>query len=131
MPSQFFPGFRLSTTDILVLVIASVTSVVLGISQNWLGWLIAFVVCHFFLFCNVFRISRPLELLWAGVFLILAICTARFAIPGWQITLFLSMSLTVILVAIEMRKPSHHGVWWQYINPELPEWWGRNAGSEQ
>lgn len=33
-------------------------------------WLPAVVVAHFFLFCNVFKVPRKLELLWAVVFLI-------------------------------------------------------------
>jgi len=30
---------------------------------------------------------------------------------------------TIICVAVEMRKPSYHGVGWKWINPKLPEWW--------
>jgi hypothetical protein len=29
----------------------------------------------------------------------------------------------VIVVIIERRRPSHHGVGWRKLNPRLPEWW--------
>lgn len=126
---QFSPGFRLSTIDFLVLLVATAVSVEMGIMHDWIGGVIAFVVCHFFLFCNIFRISRPLELVWAGVFLVLAVCSVLFARPGWIATYGLSLVITVIVVAIEMRKPSYHGIWWQRINPGLREWWETNAGA--
>ena len=123
---QFLPGFRLSATDILVLLVATSASVVLALTHDWIGGVIAFVVCHFFLFCNIVRISRPLELAWAGAFLVLAACTVLFAIPGWRVTYLLLLAVTAIVVAIEMRKPSYHGVMWDRINPTLREWWDRN-----
>lgn len=36
----------------------------------WLGFIVAFVVGHFFVFCNIFRVARPLELAWSGVFVV-------------------------------------------------------------
>jgi hypothetical protein len=33
-------------------------------------WLPAMVVFHFFLFCNIFKVPRKLELGWAGVFVL-------------------------------------------------------------
>jgi len=29
----------------------------------------------------------------------------------------------VVVVVVQMRKPSYHGLGWQWINPELPNWW--------
>ena len=84
-------------------------------------------VAHFFLFCNVFRISRPLELLWAGVFLILAGSTVVWNAPGWPATVIVSACVAVAVVVAEMRKPSYHGVGWRRINPRLPEWWAENG----
>jgi hypothetical protein len=31
--------------------------------------------------------------------------------------------VTGIVVVVEMRKPSYHGVGWKWINPGLPAWW--------
>ncbi len=89
----------------------------------WWGFAPAFALAHFFFFCNVVRIARPLELLWAGVFVVLAGATVAFETPGWLVTALVSLLVTVVVVAVEVRKPSYHGVGWQWINPELPAWW--------
>ncbi len=59
---NFQPGFRLSAIDIAVICAGAVATVVFWQRTWWIGFVIAFVTAHFFLFCNVFRISRPLEL---------------------------------------------------------------------
>src|SRR6185503_16949754 len=93
----------------------------------WWGFVPAFVVLHFFLFCNVFRIARPLELAWAVVFVALAGATIVVDQPGWIVTTAVSLVATVIVIALEMRKPSYHGIAWQKINPGLPQWWEANV----
>ena len=91
---------------------------------------IAFVVGHFFLFCNVFRIRRAPELIWAGVFTTLATATVVVGTTDWTATFAVSALLTVVLVAIEMRHPSYHGLFWRQVNPHLPEFW-RSRQREQ
>ena len=122
-PSAFQPGFRLSAVDGAVIVIGSVASLVLWSNTWWHGFIVAFVVAHFFAFCNVFRIARPLELLWSAIFVALTYGTITYEKPSWLITIIGSLLATVIVVAIEMRKPSYHGILWQRINPQLPQWW--------
>jgi hypothetical protein len=78
-------------------------------------------VGHFFLFCNVFRVSRAPELVWAGVFLALAGSTIALGVPGWPATVAASLATTVVVVTLEMRKPSYHGIGWRRINPTLLE----------
>ena len=124
MPArQFAPGFRFSMLDMLILVVA--TGAMIFVSQIGLRFAapIAFVVVHFFLFCNVIRMSRALELIWAFHFLALAAATAIFSLPGWPSTYLLCLLVTVIAVSIEMTRPSYHGVGWKRINPRLPDWW--------
>jgi hypothetical protein len=123
MQKLFSPGFRLSVLDVLVLIAGTVTTLILVSDVGWLGLLILFVLGHFFLFCNVIRLSRPLELLWAGVFVALASATLALETPGWFYTVLLSLLITVVVVVMEMRKPSYHGLGWQWINPDLPTWW--------
>jgi hypothetical protein len=89
----------------------------------WTGFVIAFVVAHFFLFCNVFRMSRPLELVWAAIFVGLAGSTVVNEAPGWMVTVAGSLVVTVVVIAIEMRSPAYHGIAWQRLNPKLPQWW--------
>ena len=122
-PPPFKPGFRISAMDIAVLIAGSVGSVLAAQAEWWLGLIIAFAVGHFFLFCNVFRVARPLELSWAALFVALAGGTITREIPGWPVTIVSMLVATVLVVVVQMRKPSYHGVAWQRINPELPQWW--------
>ena len=69
--AAFQPGFRLSAIDVIVILVGAIASVVLWSTVWWIGFVIAFVVAHFFLFCNVFRVARPLELAWSGLFIVL------------------------------------------------------------
>jgi len=129
---EFAPGFRLSVSDAIVLAIGTVTAIALATVSFWWGFVIAFVVGHFFLFCNVVRMARPLELAWAGVFVALAGATVAVDTPGWLVTVLVSLLVTAVVVVIQIRKPSYHGVGWQRINPGLPAWWkSQMADSEQ
>jgi hypothetical protein len=92
----------------------------------WLTAIIVWVVGHFFLFCNVFRIARPLELTWGAIFVALGVATMALAVPGWLATFVLSLLSTIVVVAIEMRKPSYHGICWPAVNPRLHDWWVEN-----
>ena len=94
--------------------------------MGWLGVVIAFVVSHFFLFCNVFRIARKPELIWAAVFTALTGSTVVTNKPGWIITFTSSFLVAVVLIYLETRKPHYHGIGWQRINPGLREWWETN-----
>lgn len=85
--------------------------------------MIAFAVGHFFLFCNVFRIARALEMAWVAVFLTLSLSSAALGRPPWAATAALSLCATVVVVGLELRKPSYHGVGWSRFNPGLRLWW--------
>jgi hypothetical protein len=126
MPArEFQPGFRLSALDIGVLIIGAICSVLVGSQVPVLGVAIAFVVGHFFLFCNVIRLARPLELAWAAFFATIGGLTALTGYPGWPATFAASLVATLFVLAIQMRMPSYHGVLWQRVNPQLPEWWAK------
>jgi len=120
---EFKPGFRCSAFDMVVLAGGAAMSAFAWDWTSRLGFVIAFVIGHFFLFCNVFRISRALELIWAGVFLTLTLCTLSWKWPGWGWTVAVSLVVTVVAIAIEMRKLSYHGIGWRWINPRLRDWW--------
>jgi hypothetical protein len=91
--------------------------------DRWFGVAIAFVVLHFFLFCNVLRMSRPLELTWAATFAALAVAAIAQGLLSWPVVFTVSSVVTVIVAFIETRRPSYHGVGWQKLNPRLPERW--------
>jgi hypothetical protein len=128
MPEAVFsPGFRLSKLDVVVLVLGTVAAAIAGIFVWWVGYVIALVIGHFFLFCNVFRLARPLELAWAAVFVALAGATVASDWPGWIATTVGTLVATVVVIGLEMRKASYHGVLWERINPGLREWWEAQA----
>ena len=120
---RFSPGFRLSALDVIILIVGVAGAVYFGHQTWWIGLVIGFVVGHFFLFCNVFRMSRPLELAWATVFTGLAAGSIAAEFPSWTITIVLSLCTTFLVVALEMKRSSYHGVGWQKINPGLRERW--------
>lgn len=118
----FAPGWRFSVVDGIVLVIGLVAVSALAVVVWWWGFVVGFVLAHFFLFCNVIRMARPLELIWAGVFVVLVGATITIDFPGWLLTASVSLLTTVLVVIVEMRKPSYHGLGWQWINPNLRSW---------
>lgn len=120
---KFQPGFRLSLMDVVVLVAGGATAAYFALIDTWTGIAIAFAVLHFFLFCNVLRMSRLLELMWAGAFTGLTVASTVFGLLSWPAVFGISSIVTIVVMAVEMRKPSYHGAGWQKLNPRLPEWW--------
>ena len=121
--TEFAPGFRLSVRDVIVIVIGIAAASYLFRVEPWWSFAVLFVVAHFFLFCNVVRMARPLELVWAATFLALASATLLTEAPGWPLTTAVSLVVTVVIVVVQMRKASYHGLGWQRINPGLRGWW--------
>ena len=77
---------------------------------------------HFFLFCNVFRVRRRFELIWAGCFI------ANFLGNVWlvedrAISLLLLLALqspvTIFFIWIELRSERYHGIGCRLANPDL------------
>ncbi|MEX2213734.1 MAG: hypothetical protein WD768_06380 [Phycisphaeraceae bacterium] len=119
---SFTPGFRLSSLDILISVVSAALAITFAFIDPNLGLIIAFVVIHFFLFCNVFRVARPLELTWAGVFILLG-SLAMTDVTHWSVSYALTFLVTIVIVMITLRRPSYHGIGWRRINPDLSAWW--------
>lgn len=125
--SLFRPGFRLSQLDIAILLVGIVGVVLAGSVALYAGFVIAFVVGHFFLFCNVFRVSRLPELTWAIIFIGLSAATILVGQPGWLVTALCSLIVTIGVIFREIGKPSYHGVFWRTWNPGLEAWWLSNV----
>ena len=119
----FIPGCRISSFDVGVLIAGAIGALIVGSQSWWAGTVISFVVGHFFLFCNVFRIGRKPELIWAAVFVSLAGTTIITGKPEWMFTFVVSFLFASVLIYLETKKPSYHGIGWSWINPRLLEWW--------
>ena len=128
----FQPGLRFSFFDGVILIAGAVGGVWAWRFEWWLGLMIVCVVVHFFLFCNVFRIARVPELIWAGAFVLLAGSAIVFGRPAWWMVFAGGLVVSSILIFRETRKPCYHGVRWRRWNPGLEEWWRqRQAGTDQ
>jgi hypothetical protein len=117
LPDRADAGFRCSAGDEAVLTIA----VVLAIAASW--WsvdaavVIATVVGHFFVFCNVVRLRRSFELAWAACYTTAAaILTALGAFHAGRLA-FAIAPVSLIFVALEVQSARYHGVGWQIVNP--------------
>ena len=122
MAPEFRPGFRLSTLDVLVLVAGAQGAIAACRVAVEFAVLVAAATLHFFLFCNVFRVARPLELAWTALFLACVLAQLTLGVP-WLVVAGVVAAMTTAVIWREMRKPSYHGVVWQRINPDLPAWW--------
>ena len=121
--AKFRPGFRLSWSDVLVLISGIGCSILLYSMDNPLGIAVFFTIVHFFLFCNVLRMRRLYELIWAALFVLLASLSIAVKIPIWPGSIIIMLAVTVLLAVLQMRQPSYHGIFWRQINPNLPQWW--------
>lgn len=119
----FAPGFRCSALDVVVLIAGGVGTAAMIPIDGRIAFIIGFTVGHFFLFCNVFRISRVSELAWAAVFVGLCSASFQWGQPPWMATAGLSFAVTCLVIMLELPKPSYHGIGWRKINPRLPDWW--------
>lgn len=103
-------GFRFSRADALVLVAGAALTFALWPTLGSYALLVPVALGHFFLFCNVFRVRRGVELLWAGVFL------ANFAAWGllgrfsWARVLLTQLPVTLAILVVEVRHPRYHGI---------------------
>ena len=127
-PVEFRPGFRFSLLDGVLLVSAGVGAVALSRVSIEFALLAVAAVLHFFLFCNVFRVSRPLELSWSAFFLACVGIRALAGVP-WSVLGAAVLGATVLVVWRQAIAKSYHGILWRWLNPELPAWWARQAGA--
>lgn len=121
-------GLRLSKLDCFVIVFSVVATVALWRFTNGYSLIGMLVVAHFFLFCNVFRIPRTPELVWAGAFL--SVCLTLLVCDELH-PLILAVAIlpvTVLVLAYSIRLPTYHGVFANHLNPRLEDYLtGRNG----
>jgi hypothetical protein len=103
-------GFRFSVTDGVTLAVAFVATRLLLEPAGPHAWLVPVVVGHFFLFCNVFRVRRSYELVWAAGFAANYVAWNVAGAFSWTPVLGAQTPLTLALIALEIRSPRYHGV---------------------
>jgi len=112
-------GFRFSLMDALAICVFIGAAGSLWQQDSPLWWLLLVAAGHFFLFCNVFRIARRRELIWAGLFLLNVGTWAWLDLLTWPRVLMCQLPITVELVVADMRAPGYHGVFANRLNPRL------------
>jgi len=104
------PGFRFSDADAVVIAVAIVTTWLLLPRIGTYAWIPVVGFGHFFLFCNVFRVRRRSELIWAAVFVLnfgAWTASGRFA---WSSVLLVQTPLTITVIVAQIRSPRYRGV---------------------
>jgi hypothetical protein len=122
---EFRPGFRFSLFDGAVILLGATAMALLWQHDLVLSLVVGFVLGHFFLFCNVLRMSRSRELVWAFAFVALFALSVANPTVTLGLVFATSILVTIVLAAIEMRSASYHGVAWKVLNPSLESRWNK------
>lgn len=115
-------GCRFFVTDALALGSFVTAAMALRRMGSPLWWLLALVAGHFFLFCNVFRVRRRLELGWAIVFLINSGAWLWWGRLEWLNVLACQLPITVGCIGAEVRSRQYHGLFARRVNPNLDDY---------
>ncbi len=115
-------GFRFSMTDAGAIGAAAGAAFFLWRLASPLWWLLLIAAGHFFLFCNVFRIVRRRELLWATLFILNAGLWAWFDRLSWSPVLLCQTPITVAVILMDIRSPAYHGVLARRWNARLGDY---------
>ena len=120
---DFRPGFRFAATDAVVLLVGAGAAAMAWRIEPALGIAVLLPVAMFFVFCNVVRMVRRLELVWAGAYVAGGLLRQGLGWPSWPWLVGGSVVLAAGLVVLQLRRPDYHGVGWRRCNPQLPAWW--------
>jgi hypothetical protein len=110
-------GFRFSAADAAALAVAAAATWLLHPHLGFVAWILPFALGHFFLFCNVFRIRRSYELIWAAGFVLNFGAWALSGSFDWLGVLAVQTPLTVFVIVLEIRSPRYHGI---FARPSAP-----------
>ena len=116
-------GFRLPGGDLVVLCIGALASFTIWDFIGELSVMILFTVGHFFLFCNVFRVRRKPELIWAVVFVLnMTLMNFTSETYGMLQACGVQFILTIAIIIESMRRPDYHGVLSRRINGKITDY---------
>lgn len=113
-PVRGRPGFRFAATDGLILLASAVLCYLCIWRFPEVVWVVIMAVGHFFLFCNVFRVCRNLELLWAGAFVVFVMLGTWREWP-WYMMALLQIPVTVAVIGVEVIGSNYRGVGYRFL----------------
>lgn len=109
-------GFRFSTMDMLIFSVGIFATIVLWNSWGPFALLVPYLLGHFFLFCNTFRVGGERTLIWVGTFLANACVWSRTA--NIEIPLIIQAVVTTMLIVQCVFGKNYHGIACAQINPQ-------------
>jgi uncharacterized membrane protein (UPF0136 family) len=115
-------GFRFSAIDAIALIVFGVAIAVLQRFDSSLSWIVAIVAGHFFLFCNIFRLVRQRELIWAVLFVVNVGSWLFLGQLDWFKVLACQLPVSAGVIAWELKAARYHGLFADRINPALPDY---------
>jgi len=115
-------GFRFFATDAIVVIAAAAGAILLRRMENPIWWVLAIVVGHFFLFCNVIRMRRGFELTWSVLFILNISFWMWMENLSSTTVVACQLPITAAFVIAEMRSTRYHGIFAPCLNPRLSEY---------
>lgn len=115
-------GMRFSPADAAAIAVGAGATAFLWPRSRELALLVPFTLGHFFLFCNVFRVARKPELLWAAAFLANYALWSLAGSFSWAGVCAVQFPLTAFLLWRETRLARYHGIFADRWNPRLAEY---------
>jgi hypothetical protein len=116
-------GFRFSLADLAAIAVCALATWAMWPLLDTMAAAFPIVLGHFFLFCNIFRVPRLLELLWGAVFLInfaARLSLGRFA---WSAVLWTQLPFTLVVILTAIFQKDYHGIGYKLVS------WGRRPES--
>ncbi len=107
------PGLRFWWSDAVVMVLCALATWLLWPPLGGFSLVLPVTLAHFFLFCNVFRIRRTYELVWAVIYLVNILYWVFLREFSWLGVLALQTPVTLAFIAFEVGSPRYHGVFWE------------------
>jgi hypothetical protein len=115
-------GFRFSATDLVALAAFAVAAVGLHHVGSGLWWLVAIAAGHFFLFCNIFRVVRRRELIWAGLYVLNVAFWLLLDRLDWLNVVACQLPVSAGIIAWELKAARYHGIFAAHLNPSLNDY---------
>jgi len=115
-------GFQISLRDCLAIIVFASIAGMLWRWESPLWWIVVVAAGHFFLFCNVFRIIRRRELIWAGCFMFNVGAWAWLGDLEWSRVLLCQLPITALLIFADVRSPGYHGIFAKQLNAQLADY---------
>jgi len=112
-------GFQFSWPDAGVVLVCGIVTVLLWPYLGQMSLLFPIALGHFFLFCNVFRIFRKYEYVWAAVFVLNFSMWLLLGCFSWGLVMVVQTPFTLTLIIFQMRSRWYYGVYARIINKSI------------